>query len=469
MCYKPITIINPSKYVDISRNDRFLLQVPCGQCVECQKSKSQEWNYRTYYEFVRTFEEYNGYCYFDTLTYDDGHLPRMNEVLPELPAYPCFRSSDITKFLKRVRRSITRKFGVAENALAYFICSEYGSLRGRPHYHLLFFVRCDIPPFELSKLVSQCWQFGRTDGIPYRSAFYVERHNVLKNKKLGDILACTQYVTKYVEKDCKLQDVINQRIKQAEVILSKRFAGMKSNSVKFKKMLSSIAREVNQFHLQSLGYGELALRDIDIEQLSLDGTLMMPSHKIISRVALPTYYARKLFYDRIQINGAYGWQLNELGKEYRLRRKPFVIQRLVERLSALNELAGTSFDVVRLADYVINCRGRFRNAIGEESTIEERLPTLTHYVYCTQSDKEAIGCGVSLSFLGNSQVGYVPFNSSDMFKFKDFIAQYVFLDEELENQLKMLTSSIASVNDGKQLYYSRCQELKATFKSIESL
>ena len=97
MCYKPITIINPSKYVDISRNDRFLLQVPCGQCAECQKSKSQEWNYRTYYEFLRTFEEYNGYCYFDTLTYDNEHLPRMNEVLPELPAYPCFVLSNVAK------------------------------------------------------------------------------------------------------------------------------------------------------------------------------------------------------------------------------------------------------------------------------------------------------------------------------------------------------------------------------------
>ena len=464
MCYKPITIINPSKYVDIRRNDRFLLQVPCGQCAECQKSKSQEWNYRTYYEFLRTFEEYNGYCYFDTLTYDNEHLPRMNEVLPELPAYPCFRSSDITKFLKRVRRSITRKFGVAENALSYFICSEYGSLRGRPHYHILFFVRCDIPPLELSKLVSQCWQFGRTDGIPYRSAFYVERHNVLKNKKLGDILACTQYVTKYVEKDCKLQELINQRIKQAEIILSKQFDGMKSNSVKFKRLLTSIAREVNQFHVQSLGYGELALRDIDIEQLSLDGTLIMPSHKIITRVALPAYYARKLFYDRIQINGAYGWQLNELGKEYKSRCKPFVIKRLAERFSALNELAGTSYNAFKLAEYVINCRGRYFNAFGEESTIEERLPSLTHYVYSTQSDKEAIGCGVSLCFLGNSKIGYVPFNSSVIIKFKDFIAEHVYLDDELENQLNVLTSAISSINIGKQLYYSRVQELKSLFK-----
>ena len=83
MCYSPISIINPCKYVSVNHRDRFLIQVPCGKCAECQKSKSLEWNYRTYYEFIRTFEESpSNFVYFDTLTYDDEHLPNMSEIVP---------------------------------------------------------------------------------------------------------------------------------------------------------------------------------------------------------------------------------------------------------------------------------------------------------------------------------------------------------------------------------------------------
>lgn len=465
MCYFPITIINPCKYVDVTRQDRFLLQVPCGWCAECQTNKSAEWSFRTYYEFLNTYE-HDGFVYFDTLTYDDEHLPHMSEYHSELPNYPCFRSSDITKFFKRLRITLKRKFGIGNDAFSYFLCSEYGSLRYRPHYHLLLFFRKHFDPLKLSELVATTWNCGRTDGIPYKSSFYVLRHNVMKATRLGDTLACVKYVTKYVEKDCKLQSIIDKRIKHAEKVLARQGENLRHNSVQFKKMMTKLASEVNQFHVQSLHFGELALRDIDIDSLVVDGLLTMPSHQVVSRVALPYYYSRKLFYDRYQLFGNYGWKLNEVGKDYKAKRLPYQLKQLQDRFRALCQLGNYDYDIVTLADYVLTKRGRFRANLPE-STIDERLQSITHYVYSNQSDKENIGCGVSIDFLGNSKLGYAPFNS-DIIKFKDFIAKYVYLDYNLEAQLTSLYELMRRINNDGQNYYSRMQELKALFKQFES-
>lgn len=466
MCYYPITIINPCKYVSVHHRDRFLIQVPCGKCAECQKSKSLEWNFRTYYEFIRTFEQSSdNYVYFDTLTYDDAHLPHMSEIIPELPYVPCFRSSDITNFLKCLRISLSRKYHIHNDAFSYYICSEYGSLRHRPHYHLLLFMRKKVDVLKLSALIARCWKYGRTDGIPYQSSYYVLYHNVVKNEHLGDIIACAKYVTKYVEKDCKLQSLIDSRIKHAELVLfGKNCPYEKLGSVARQKLLTKISSEVDQFHLQSLHFGELALRDIDVNELTRTGCVRMPSHQVVTLVPLPNYYLRKLYYEKYQLHGNYGWQLNEFGKKFKQDRLKYLRLQMKSRLDCLNILANTNYDTTILTDYIMLQRGRYLGN-GEETTIEERLDKVTHYVYKTQSDKENVGLGVSLEFLGNSHLGYCPFNS-DIIKMKDFIDKYVYLDYDLEDQLKTLYSSTRSINTGKQLYYSRIQELESIFKTL---
>lgn len=59
---------------------------------------------------------------FITLTYDDIHLPRPATLV----------HSHFQKFIKRVRRGISVP-------ISYFMCGEYGSLNGRPHYHAVVF------------------------------------------------------------------------------------------------------------------------------------------------------------------------------------------------------------------------------------------------------------------------------------------------------------------------------------------
>lgn len=65
---------------------------------------------------------------FVTLTYGDDQLPANDSLTP----------SDLTRFLKRLRKAHPRQ-------VRYFGCGEYGEVSGRPHYHLALF---NYPPCE---------------------------------------------------------------------------------------------------------------------------------------------------------------------------------------------------------------------------------------------------------------------------------------------------------------------------------
>lgn len=97
------------------------LNVACGKCEACLTRKANEWAFRLFHEW-----NCSDNAYFLTLTYHDGSLPRIKS------GEPCFSKRDCQLFLKRLRK----KFG---NGIRYFLVSEYGSDRGRPHYHCLLF------------------------------------------------------------------------------------------------------------------------------------------------------------------------------------------------------------------------------------------------------------------------------------------------------------------------------------------
>lgn len=91
--------------------------VPCGKCVECLSQKASEWAYRV----MREFEHVGRVGCVLTLTYDKVHVPSDNSV----------SRSDLTRFIKRLRKFC----GCIR--IRYFGCGEYGTLNGRPHYHLV--------------------------------------------------------------------------------------------------------------------------------------------------------------------------------------------------------------------------------------------------------------------------------------------------------------------------------------------
>lgn len=92
------------------------INIPCGRCIGCQADKAEDWSVRLCHESTLHFRS----CFL-TLTYSDDCLPRSGRL----------NKADPQKFLKRVRAS--------GSDIRFFMCGEYGSRTGRPHYHMLVF------------------------------------------------------------------------------------------------------------------------------------------------------------------------------------------------------------------------------------------------------------------------------------------------------------------------------------------
>lgn len=113
---------------------------------------------------------------FVTLTYADDHLP----------AYGSLVKRDFQLFMKRLRAAI------APRRVRFFHCGEYGTMTGRPHYHVLLFgfdftdkvpwrVRNGLPVWR-SPLLEELWTYGNSEigSVTFESAAYVARYVVKK-------------------------------------------------------------------------------------------------------------------------------------------------------------------------------------------------------------------------------------------------------------------------------------------------
>lgn len=159
--------------------------VPCGQCLECRTAYAAHWADRILLE-----AQFHEQSYFVTLTYDEDHVPlhiaKDGEVIRSL------EPKELQDFIKRLRDHCSYH---GRNAIRYYAVGEYGSLRHRPHYHLILFglelndIR-EIGKNKLgrtlhsSKFVEDCWKKGRVevDVMTWEAAAYCARYCV---KKLG--------------------------------------------------------------------------------------------------------------------------------------------------------------------------------------------------------------------------------------------------------------------------------------------
>lgn len=92
--------------------------VPCGKCVECRMKRAKEWAYRVTLESSLYLQN----CMI-TLTYNEDNLPPGQTL----------SIRDYQLFLKRLRKHLEPQ------RIRYFLCGEYGSKNGRPHYHVIIF------------------------------------------------------------------------------------------------------------------------------------------------------------------------------------------------------------------------------------------------------------------------------------------------------------------------------------------
>jgi len=113
---------------------------------------------------------------FITLTYAEENLPHRNKLNYE----------DFQQFMKRVRK----KYG--EN-IRFYMCGEYGTLNGRPHYHAILFNHDweDKQYFKTtgadgkiytSEALQKLWPHGHssTGEATFESAAYIARYCVQK-------------------------------------------------------------------------------------------------------------------------------------------------------------------------------------------------------------------------------------------------------------------------------------------------
>lgn len=148
------------------------VEIPCGVCVGCRIDRAKEWKIRNCLEL----QEYPE-CYFVTLTYDDRHLPRLQDGRSVLV------KKDFQNFLKRLRNSI--------GFVRYFACGEYGDLTKRAHFHALLY--CHLEDLQLynvrqwtSGTIAKAWKFGQ---------------HVIESVEPGNIA----YVAGYCEKKFKAE------------------------------------------------------------------------------------------------------------------------------------------------------------------------------------------------------------------------------------------------------------------------
>lgn len=120
MCLYPIKI----KTKD-NNNEEIFKEVPCGHCLECMQQKSTDICVRGIIEYKKWNKNYIGS--FITLTYNNKYLPE-NETI---------KKQDYIVFIRELRRFIKKNENrIGIRALA---CGEYGTKKGRPHYHLMIF------------------------------------------------------------------------------------------------------------------------------------------------------------------------------------------------------------------------------------------------------------------------------------------------------------------------------------------
>lgn len=153
------------------------MTLPCGRCIGCRLDKGTEWATRIMHE---------SRCHkanmFVTLTYDDEHLPRGGTLVKR----------HVQLFMKSLR------FAVSPKKVRFFACGEYGSLKGRPHYHLIIFghwfddakvERLGSKRSWSSATLTRLWGRGRCEfgDVTPGSAKYVGRY--VTKKITGDMAA----------------------------------------------------------------------------------------------------------------------------------------------------------------------------------------------------------------------------------------------------------------------------------------
>lgn len=220
MCVNPY--IRKNKMLGSGEN-QFTQKIPCGKCPQCAKRKISDWMFRFEQE-----SKVSRNARFVTLTYSNEYLPKTQEGKPTL------RKKDFQDFIKRLRYYENKDGN--KKRIVYYGVGEYGSKRGRPHYHAIVY-NCGN-----TDNISNAWKFGRLE--------YPEAGN-------GSVGYTLKYISK--PKSAKTQD-----------------------------------RE-GEFSLCSAGIGKNYISNRTIEWHNSDVRNSYVRTEIGAKLAIPKYYKEKIY------------------------------------------------------------------------------------------------------------------------------------------------------------------------------
>lgn len=357
MCLRPKNLRNNSTYFSLSSFGKRQFEVPCMECAECKQMIQNEWFVRNYWQSQDTWRK-GGYVLFDTLTYDDKHVPHISDFtdikytetyfdkdgekrtrLHQVFDYMCFNHAHFQSFMKMLKQRLEREGYDPDHNLRFFMASEYGTdpnRTHRPHYHVLFYVTDNrLDPCTLSHYINECWKHGLTDGVDRHGRAYV-LNNTFGEKYVKDparLNGCMHYVTKYVVKDSDFQKNIDCRIHEVvSRVMKYKYA---DDHEAFLKAKSDLRRQMNQFHRQSINFGySLALQDQDtVDSIWKDGTMPIPDKQKIKKfVPIPMYYLRKMFQEQYKLeDGSLHWKWTEDGLRWKHKMMYKSVKKVVKK------------------------------------------------------------------------------------------------------------------------------------------
>lgn len=269
--------------------------VPCGECAECRKKMQNDWTTRLkceleYYHFKRKFN-----IGFITLTYNDRHLPHIPRRFFKKGEYrriPCFSYIDIKRFTDGIRNYLFRVHGLTDG-YRFFLSSEYGEKKHRPHYHAVLLFHPSISHELMYKVCSDLWcgthlviPENKIKKIPRRHYGIISPFEEDEDGKGGfipkDNYKVGAYCAKYVCKDIEFQETIGDSFDH----LTKR----QSNRLRW----------FRPFHKQSRSFGSCIFNDKSGEQklkYLLGGIPFVGSRAL---APLPRYLKEKLLFTEMK-------------------------------------------------------------------------------------------------------------------------------------------------------------------------
>lgn len=344
MCLSPKYITNRSLHYDLFKPLK--LQVPCGKCEECKKVNRNEWFIRCVYEWKN--HDYKN-TYFYTLTYNNEHLPTLDGL-------PIFRKRDLQLFLKRLRARLASY----DIKLKYLITCEFGELKGRSHYHALFYLDKEINQYWFFKFVQQSWIYGfvkpgqnvgfvnSTSGIQYVVKYVTKDYShtdLALPYYAPKVFARYNALFRYIQKrwdvcfpcalslnpDCSFTVVWFDKVSE--------FDYLEDLMKLFLKKMRRLMSDILPFHIQSTKLGSCL---VDVPRCKDDTIPFIDSKSNIHYFQLPRYIKRLLWYDVLE-NEEDGkktlFRLNEYGKKH-------IFDRLDDQISS---------DVIRYQTVLLNC------------------------------------------------------------------------------------------------------------------